>query len=356
MLSRRLGITWLLATLAAAAPLDYTPGAIEARDAVCRRTSIQNDGTFSLPCSTYSAALTCPHGLRRRKGGVVLLVHGTGSTGSETWANGPYMLELPTDGPGYDVCYVNLPGRALVDAQLSAEYVAWNLYHLASQSATGKVSLISHSQGGLNVQWALDFWPAYRGLVNAFFAIAPDFHGTAEGPLACAALTLAEGGCNPSVIQQSVGSNFLDAINARGNQALVGTTVAYTNHDDIIQPEIVPVTSRLNGASVYSVQSLCGPAYIQDHFTMTVSSAAYYLGLDALQHGGYASQSRFDKSSCAWILNDDLLANFGRLPAILKQAFNDAVAVIVDPKVRKEPLLRPYVCQRGDVQTGCASS
>ena len=153
-------------------------------------------------------------------------------------------------------------------------------------------------------------------MVHSFFAIAPDFHGTAEGPLACLALDLATGGCNPSVIQQSVGSTFLDAINAKGNQALVPTvsstlyarslgtgadtvgnlssdrafrlslsldsvrslfilllsvrSVAETftvRTDDVIQPEVlIPPTSRLNGASVYSVQEICGIAYIQDHF------------------------------------------------------------------------------------------
>ncbi|CEQ40956.1 SPOSA6832_02643 [Sporobolomyces salmonicolor] len=273
-----------------------------------------------------SAALTCPNGLQKKAGGTVLLVHGTGSTGAETWANGPYMELLPSAGPGYDVCYVNLPERALGDAQTSAEYVSYLTVALSSESATGKVSLISHSQGGLNVQWSLDFWPANRQLVKAFFAIAPDFH---------------------AVLQQTVGSHFLDAINSQGGVALVGTTVAYTKEDDIIQPEILPVTSRLSGASVFAVQDLCGPLYIADHFTMTVSSAAYYLGLDALENGGTASSSHFNQAS---------LNNFNRLPAILSQAFHDALAVITYPKVKSEPLLRQYVCERGNAASYCAST
>ncbi|GAA5937201.1 hypothetical protein JCM1841_002324 [Sporobolomyces salmonicolor] len=345
-----------LATLGSTAPLDFTRAAIEARDSLCRPASKQNSGEYSLPCSTYSSALTCPNGLQKKAGGTVLLVHGTGSTGAETWANGPYMELLPSAGPGYDVCYVNLPERALGDAQTSAEYVSYLTVALSSESATGKVSLISHSQGGLNVQWSLDFWPANRQLVKAFFAIAPDFHGTGEGPLACAALDLTEGGCNPSVLQQTVGSHFLDAINSQGGVALVGTTVAYTKEDDIIQPEILPVTSRLSGASVFAVQDLCGPLYIADHFTMTVSSAAYYLGLDALENGGTASSSHFNQASCAWTLDDVLLNNFNRLPAILSQAFHDALAVITYPKVKSEPLLRQYVCERGNAASYCAST
>jgi len=354
MLSLRICVLTALLARVIAAPADYTSNAIEARDALCRRTSIKNNGVYSLPCSTYSNSITCPRGVQGKKGGTVLLVHGTGSTGAETWKNGPYNLMLPDE--GYDVCWIDLPNRALSDAQVSAEYIAWSIYHLAAGSSTGKVSLISHSQGGLNVQWALNFWPAQRGMVHSFFAIAPDFHGTAEGPLACLALDLATGGCNPSVIQQSVGSTFLDAINAKGNQALVPTTVAFTRFDDVIQPEVlIPPTSRLNGANVYSVQEICGIAYIQDHFTMTVASAAYYLGLDALKNG-VGSKSRVNKLSCLWTLNDVLLANFDRAPAVLRQVVHDALAVVTYPKVKSEPLIKAYVCQRGDLKVGCASS
>ncbi len=42
-----------------------------------------------------------------------------------------------------------MPGRTIGDAQISSEYVAYNTANLASQSATGKVFLIGHSQGNL---------------------------------------------------------------------------------------------------------------------------------------------------------------------------------------------------------------
>lgn len=65
---------------------------------------------------------------------------------------------------------------------------------------------------------------------------------------------LLEGGCVPSVIQQSVGSHYLAAQNARGGVALVPTTSIYTILDDIIQPEVITPTSDLPGASVITVQ------------------------------------------------------------------------------------------------------
>lgn len=98
---------------------------------------------------------------------------------------------------------VDLPNRALSDAQVSAEYVAYLTHALALHSKTKQVSLVSHSQGGLNIQWALDFWPSLRHLVSSFVALAPDFFGTGEGPLACLVLGVAEGGCNPCTSSHS---------------------------------------------------------------------------------------------------------------------------------------------------------
>lgn len=92
----------------------------------------------------------------------------------------------------------------LLDAQLSAEYVAYGIRYLAPQSATKKVALIGHSQGagkykkhlsnkaldtfnilGLNPQWALIFWPSTKKLVSNYIALSGDFHGTDEGLLLC---------------------------------------------------------------------------------------------------------------------------------------------------------------------------
>lgn len=63
---------------------------------------------------------------------------------------------------------------------------------------------------------------------NILVALAGDFHGTVEGPLACLLEDILEGGCQAATIQQSVGSNLLAAQNTRGNQSLVPTTSIYT--------------------------------------------------------------------------------------------------------------------------------
>lgn len=63
-----------------------------------------------------------------------------------------------------------------------------------------------------------------------------------------------QGGCEPSVFQQSVGSKYLSAQNIAGGSALVPTTSIYTIFDDIIQPEIIDPTSELPGALNLRIQ------------------------------------------------------------------------------------------------------
>lgn len=50
----------------------------------------------------------------------VLLVHGTGSTGIESWGDG-YIPALIAH--GYNPCYVDLPMRAMGDMQDSSAYI-----------------------------------------------------------------------------------------------------------------------------------------------------------------------------------------------------------------------------------------
>lgn len=79
--------------------------------------------------------------------------------------------------PGYDIAWFTSPTRALGDAQVTAEYIAYNIKRLAAMSATKKVFIIGHSQGNINIQWALAFWPSVRKYVTGFSSLAGDFHG-----------------------------------------------------------------------------------------------------------------------------------------------------------------------------------
>jgi len=319
--------------------------------------STDRDAPFSVAASTVSAAITCKPDPRARYG-TVLLVHGTGSTGAETWAPGPYWQLLPAQ--GLQVCYVTLPNRALSDAQVSAEYVAHAVQLLAPASSTRNVAIIAHSQGNLNTQWALNFWPSIRKLVRTYVSIAGDFKGTLEGPFACLGLNLLEGGCEPSIIQQSVGSNYLAASNARGNTAFVPTTSVFTIEDDIIQPEIGPVpTSLLPNAQVASIQQLCSLAHVADHFTMTIDAGVFNVALSALTSPIGRADFSVAKPLTTCLLYPGVIssATFSAVPGAIKQLALDAAAVLTNgDRARVEAPLKPYVCQRGDAPSAVCRS
>lgn len=71
---------------------------------VAERASLPPDAPFTISAAQAEALITCPTGFTGAKNGVVFLVHGTGSTGSESWANGPYVKFLPSY--GFDVCWI----------------------------------------------------------------------------------------------------------------------------------------------------------------------------------------------------------------------------------------------------------
>ncbi|KAK6435521.1 hypothetical protein LTR95_008293 [Oleoguttula sp. CCFEE 5521] len=245
------------------------------------------DAPFSVSQDTLAAALTCPNGNPTTSSPGVLLVHGTTSTGAETWAEG-YVPALKAN--GYTACYVTLPNRAMGDMQISSEYIAYNLKYLSLLSNGAQVAVISHSQGGPDTQWALRFWPSARAVTRAFVPLSPDFTGVA----------LLDSRLAP-------GSNYYRALQAKDFRALVPTTAIYTlvsspslsntlaietnptQTDEVVVPSAP--NAALPGAKVLAIQQLC-PLRITDHVFMTIDAAAFAFALDALNHGGTASLTR----------------------------------------------------------------
>ncbi len=66
---------------------------------------LSGDAPFTVSTATLAAALTCPNGNPTSSSPPVLLVHGTGSTGEETWGSG-YVPALLAK--SYTACYVTL--------------------------------------------------------------------------------------------------------------------------------------------------------------------------------------------------------------------------------------------------------
>ncbi|KAB8068790.1 hypothetical protein BDV29DRAFT_63138 [Aspergillus leporis] len=59
-----------------------------------------------------------------------------------------------------DPVWVNIPGFSQEDIQTNAEYVAYAITYSWGASNGSMIGVISWSQGGLDVQWALKYWPS----------------------------------------------------------------------------------------------------------------------------------------------------------------------------------------------------
>ncbi|KAI7216630.1 hypothetical protein KC333_g4724 [Hortaea werneckii] len=248
----------------------------------------EGDAPFSVDAEILASALTCPNGYPTSSSPPVLLVHGTSSTGEETWSNG-YVPALKEK--GYTACYVTLPGRAMGDMQVSSEYVAYNLHYLSQLSGGLKPAVISHSQGGPDTQWALQFWPSTRAVTSSFIPLSPDFEGI--NLLGSDLRNFCVGGlCQACIWQQSDGSNYFEALHGHDFAALVPTTVVWSKTDGIVEP--AKINARLPGSTAISLQDLC-PLRFTTHVQMTMDAAAFAIALDALENGGIGSLARVKK-------------------------------------------------------------
>lgn len=86
----------LLSTLAVASPLVKRAAPTFVFD---------GDAPFSVSADDLAAALTCPNGNPTTSSPPVLLVHGTATTGQESWGDG-YVPALKAN--GYTACYITI--------------------------------------------------------------------------------------------------------------------------------------------------------------------------------------------------------------------------------------------------------
>jgi len=325
------------------------------------------DAPFKRPEKVYKDAMVCPRGIANRAGGIVFLVHGAATTGEKTWSGSPFNEQLANSGPGYDVCWVNLPWVGLGDLQESAEYVAFGIKYFSSLShASGhKINVIGHSQGaGSNIQWALTFWPSLQPLILNYFAIAGTFKGPVEAEPMCWLENL-WGGCLPSPLQLKPNSRYMKAQNSEadeysGSKAHVKTISIYSIYDQILQWEgNKGKTSYLEGATMLSLQSeeLCGKGHIVGHLGIVEDLATFKIIQAIIPSGNPISNEleKFDKSSChhleglwmkvlsrwKYILNVGMSFAIG--PGRLHKLFNHYTHL----RTVKEPGLQSYVCERG---------
>ncbi|KAA1093983.1 hypothetical protein PGT21_005375 [Puccinia graminis f. sp. tritici] len=327
---------------------------------------VPGDAPWTQAESSYQKMISCPLGIQNKERGIVLLVPGTAGSANEAFKSSAYYQVLPSQ--GFDVCWVDTPNYSLTDMQLAAEFVAYAIKSLAPQSINtgGKINIVSYSQGGPNVQWASTFWPSIHKLITGHISLSPSMRGTLSSLILCPASNIA-GGCLPSILQQTKGSNYMNAANSLKDTrsaayALIPTTIIYTLSDEIVTPQLgYSASSRLIGASNIVLQSICPLSFDVDHLGIPGDVGAYGIALDALLNGRPAHPSTVDRSYCtktAASLGFRLNNAANDLRFVFRTIFGTRRFQMISSELQTlrvpvEPLLQQYVCDRGYASSGC---
>ncbi len=215
----------------------------------------------------------------------VLLVHGTGANAYVAYDSGllPVLQQQ-----GYDACTIDLPHYSWGDIQIAAQYVVYAVQSMAERS--GKhVSLVGHSQGVMENNWAIKWWPEVEALVDESIGVSGVFHGVDVNSNICAAQL-----CPPGAFQMDVTSKFLAAMLA-GDETPghADYTSLFSTTDGTAYPSAV-----LPGDTSVAVQDIC-PGREVGHSKMLFDAVAVALVLDALGHAGPADPARIDAAVCA---------------------------------------------------------
>lgn len=262
-----------------------------------------SDAPYSVSQQDLQDAIYIPSSFSYGKNGKkpVILIPGTAVPAGITyyWS----FENLAQAAPSADVCWVNIPGASLGDAQVNSEYVAYAINYISAVSSGANVSIISWSQGGLDTQWALKYWPSTQSVLEDFIAISPDFHGTTEADFLCPGLT-PQLACTPSIWQQRYNANFVSVLRANGgDSAYVPTTTIYSSSDEIVQPQsganasAYMLDARGVGVTNNELQIVCaGQAAggIYTHEGVLYNSLAWALAVDALNNPGPGEPSRLN--------------------------------------------------------------
>lgn len=237
---------------------------------------------LQVPRADLDASLRCPAALADVDRDVVLMIPGTTVDPDEAFSWN-YAKALTTEGIPH--CTVQLPNHTDGDIQVAAEYVVDAVRTI--HAATGhEVILFGWSQGASTLpRWALRFWPDIRPMVSSLVGLAPlNNKGTivSNGPCLI-------GSCVPAAWQQSVGSDFMAALNS-GQQTFddIAYTVIYSRFDEVVTPNHDGSLSVLpEGPNVTNVAigDLCA-ADVSEHLTIIASPTAYAVALDAFTHPG----------------------------------------------------------------------
>lgn len=307
------------------------------------------DAPYSVAEDALRAAIYIPESFSHGKDGKtpLILVPGTAVPAGTTYH---FSFDKIGNGTDADVVWVNIPRNSLRDAQVNAEYVAYAINYISAISGGSKVAALTWSQGGLDTQWALKYWPSTRDALEDFIAISPDFHGTVEANDLCPALDYFA--CTPSIWQQSWDANFVRTLReGGGDSAYVPTTTVYSSFDEIVEPmsgsnaSAILFDAREVGVTNNHVQSICPgqPAGgVYSHEGVLYNPVAWALAVDALSHDGPGDPSRLNLDQvCGQLLPpqlgvNDMLGTEGLMLIALAEIWE------YQPRATREPPIRGY--------------
>jgi hypothetical protein len=320
--------------------------------------NLKGDAPYSLSEDALRKAIFIPSGFTYGKVRPIVMVPGTGSYGGINFANN--LRKLLTGSSYADPVWLNIPGAMLADAQVNAEYIAYAINYISAVSKTNKkkLAVLTWSQGGLDAQWAMKYWPSTRSVVTDFLPVSADFRGTIFANALCLTPNseLVLNICPPAVIQQEATSNYVRSLRqAGGDSAYVPTTSFYSGFfDEVVEPQQgTSASAYMNdargvGVSNNEVQIVCAGrlgAGFYGHAGVLAHPLTYALIVDALTHTGPGSLSRINVASvCNNIVApgldlDDYIATLGLIPIA-------GVALLAFPDKRlAEPKLMAYANQ-----------
>jgi pimeloyl-ACP methyl ester carboxylesterase len=255
--------------------------------------------------------------------GTVLLIHGTGGDPDTSFDAG-LLAVLPAR--GFTTCTVALPGNAVGDIQVTAEYVVEAVRQLAVDYGE-PVALVGHSQGALLARWATAFWPDVESSVSMIIAIAGPNAGSPFADELCAA------GCAPAMQQMRPGSALLEALDAGSSDVSVPVTAILSVQDELVPPKSA---SAVLGATVVTVQDICAD-HVVSHYGLLVNVVAVEALVSALTNGGTPDTAAIGATPCepAVVEGTDL----GAFQAAAEATYG---RVLGAPPVAQEPPLAAY--------------
>lgn len=304
-----LSVLCLLATGSSAAPIESRApfNRIASRQALgSQNTTIYpqkaaSDPIYSVDEATLKAAIKLPKGFTAGKKMPVILVPGTGTTGTESFSSN-FMKNLADD-PMVEPVALDIPHNLLDDVQINAEFVAYSINSVSMMAGNKNVSVVTWSQGSIDMQWAVKYWTSTRAIVSDFVAISPDINGTTVA----STLEPVQGAVSipPSLHQQESDSMLIATLRANGgDSAFVPTTTIYSSFDQVVIPQVGDTASGYfkqdNGipAANYQLQVVCGNnSAAGGNFThegVVYNSFTYAIALDAFSNPGPGDAKRLD--------------------------------------------------------------